>query len=171
MKKKYASGKLLEILSKTPFVSYAIAQVGISRTTFYRWIKSNPEFKEAVEKALADGREQVTDMAEMKLLQLIKEGNFKAIQFYLQHNSSRYYNKRLVEVPALPHKLKPGETCLACEYTQPKSFGSVKEGVEFVKDLAQSLIELEQQFTDNGMNFYDELESNPELRKKTKIFG
>lgn len=84
---------LLEQLKRTPIIELACDKVGISRTTFYRWIHANKDFAITVEKSLTTGREFINDLAESQVLSLIKQGEIKAIRLWLTHNSARYANK------------------------------------------------------------------------------
>jgi SOS-response transcriptional repressor LexA len=54
----------------------------LSRTTIYRWRKTNPEFKEKLDNALEYGRENVNDMAEAMLIQKIQERDMGATKFW-----------------------------------------------------------------------------------------
>ena len=71
---------LLESLKQVPIIEYACKRTGISRTTFYRWKKDDKEFAKAVEEALTEGEELITDLSENQLISLIKDKNFQAIQ-------------------------------------------------------------------------------------------
>lgn len=84
---------LLEQLERTPIIELACNKVGISRTTFYRWIHTSKDFTKAVEKSTIAGREFINDLAESQVFTLIKQGDIKAIRLWLQHNSARYANK------------------------------------------------------------------------------
>ena len=96
--------QLIEILTENPLVTYACKKTGIGRNTFYRWMRSNPDFKKNVEKALTQGRDQWVDTAEAALMKAIKEGNLGAIRFFLTHNAQRYIPKRTVYVAPLDEK-------------------------------------------------------------------
>ena len=61
-------------------VTTACASVGIDRSTFYRWLKEDEEFKEAVE----DIEDIALDFAESNLHKEIKKGRVAAIIFYLK---------------------------------------------------------------------------------------
>lgn len=99
MKRKYEQSKFIKTLEDVPFVSYAAKKAGIARATIYRWKKENPEFRFAMEKALNSGRDQLTDMAEMALVENIKNKDMGAIKFFLQHNNEKYRPVRTTYVP------------------------------------------------------------------------
>lgn len=61
-------------------VSYACSKTGISRATYYNWINSDKEFKNACDEI----NESVIDVVESKLLSSINDDNLTAIIFYLK---------------------------------------------------------------------------------------
>ena len=86
--------RFLEVLEEAPFISYACKKTGIARATVYRWLASNSDFKRRVDEALKQGRESLTDVAEMELVKMIRKGQFQAAKFFLEHNSKRYAPRR-----------------------------------------------------------------------------
>lgn len=73
--------RFLEVYrAKAGIVSDAIDAVGISRTTFHRWRREDPEFDEGA----AEVEEAQMDFAESKLLEAINAGDVRAIIFYLK---------------------------------------------------------------------------------------
>lgn len=72
---------LIEALEKSlGVVTTACKLVGVNRTTFYQYIKDDPEFAEAVK----DIDEVTIDFAESQLHKQIKDGNTTATIFYLK---------------------------------------------------------------------------------------
>jgi hypothetical protein len=72
---------LLEALEKSlGVVTTACKLVGIARSTFYEYVKDDPEFAEAVK----DINEVTIDFAESQLHKQIKDGNTTATIFYLK---------------------------------------------------------------------------------------
>ena len=72
---------MLEALEKSlGIVSTAAKMVGIDRSTHYAWLKSDEEYKSAVN-SIQDG---VLDFAESHLYKLVKEGNPAATIFFLK---------------------------------------------------------------------------------------
>jgi transposase-like protein len=61
-------------------VSATCAALGISRMTFYRWMKDNEEIAQAID----DAKEQLIDNVETKLISLINDGHAQAIMFFLK---------------------------------------------------------------------------------------
>lgn len=72
---------LIEALEKSlGVVTTACKLVGVDRSTFYQYIKDDPEFAEAVK----DIDEVTIDFAESQLHKQIKDGNTTATIFYLK---------------------------------------------------------------------------------------
>lgn len=72
---------LLKALEKTlGVVTSACKSVGIGRATFYRWLKDDNEFKEAVDEI----QSVALDFAESKLFEQIKDNSTAATIFYLK---------------------------------------------------------------------------------------
>ena len=86
--------KLIEKLKDNPIVSSACIQLGISRATYYRWIEGDKKFKNKVRASLRMGREAICDLAESKVVSMVKSGNeniaLGAAKYILNNNSSRY---------------------------------------------------------------------------------
>jgi predicted DNA binding protein len=93
MKKNKYSKKFLEELARVPIVQVACEKTGVSRNSVYRWKREDKEFSEAMDEALAKGEALVNDMSESQLLTLIKEKNFSAIRFWLNHRHAKYKDK------------------------------------------------------------------------------
>jgi len=96
---------MLEALEKNlGIVTISCKSVGISRKTHYRWLESDPEYKEAVE-AIPD---VVLDFAENKLFKAIQDGNITATIFFLKtRGKDRGYIERIQQedVSAKPKQL------------------------------------------------------------------
>ena len=103
--------KFIESLREMPFIYYAAKKVGISRSTIYRWLKNNRDFKERVDSAIEEGRMGTDDIMEMSLINQGKKGNIGAIKFYLTHNHKRYISNPILTSPAAP---EPGKICKTC---------------------------------------------------------
>lgn len=84
MKQDRATEPFLEQLRKVPIIQYACEKTGIARSTIYRWMEDDPEFKKAVESALAEGEAFINDLTESQLITMIKEKNFPAISLWLK---------------------------------------------------------------------------------------
>lgn len=78
--------KLLEALERSlGIVTPACKEVGVSRETFYRYYKEDPEFKAKVD----DINEITLDFAENQLLKKIKEGSERSILFYMKYKARK----------------------------------------------------------------------------------
>lgn len=97
--------KLLEELEKTGNVWIACTKVGISRATYYRWLKEDKKFGKLAKEALTLGRDNMCDIAEHALALKIKEGDFNAIKYQLGHNSP-FYKPRMLSKVILEHRRK-----------------------------------------------------------------
>ena len=90
--------ELIKELKTTPIIQVCCSKVNISRDTYYRWRKSDPEFAQAADAALQEGSLLVNDMAESQLMSAIKDKNMTAIIFWLKHHHQSYATR--VEVMA-----------------------------------------------------------------------
>lgn len=69
-----------DAIAKSKGVKSVIAEMlGLSIATVYQRLKNNPELKEALD----NEAEGFKDVAELKLFELVEQGNFNAIKFYL----------------------------------------------------------------------------------------
>jgi hypothetical protein len=94
--------KFLEELCDIPIVSVVCKRVNISKATIYRWKKEDKEFAKHMEETLSVGRHTVNDLAESKLINLIKKESIQAIRFWLEGNDKRYYKPRkAIEAPPI----------------------------------------------------------------------
>ena len=77
---------ILEALEQSlGVVTSACKKIGIGRTTFYGWLKEDPEFKKQVD----DIPNIALDFAESQLHQQIKKGNTSATIFYLKNQRQK----------------------------------------------------------------------------------
>lgn len=95
-KMKYTKEKtesILEELKKVPIVEYVCALTGVSRATFYRWMKEKDKFSKKVSEAIKIGNGNLNDFCESKLVKKIQEENLQAIIFWLKHHKKIYKQK------------------------------------------------------------------------------
>lgn len=95
--------KLLDEIQKFGNVFVSCSKVGVSKATYYRW-KKNEKFKEQADEAERAGRENITGLAEHMLLQNIKKGIQRAIEYALNHNSPHYAPKPTTVLHSNPEK-------------------------------------------------------------------
>ncbi len=85
--------KLLTQLTKTPIVEAACKQVGLPRSTYYRWRKEDDSFAESCDETIELSVGRINDLAESQLINAIKDRNMSAITFWLKHHHSSYRSK------------------------------------------------------------------------------
>ena len=94
--------QMIEALEQSlGIVTSACRLTGISRSKYYCWLESDPEFKKAVE----DVQEICLDFAESKLHDQISDGNVSATIFYLKTKGKKrgYIERQEVqEIGKLP---------------------------------------------------------------------
>lgn len=98
MKRESQKETLIKELKKQPVIQIACTKADISRATFYRWKKEDPEFANQVDKAMEEGNSLISDMAETQLISAIRDKNFNAISFWLKHHHPTYTTR--VEINA-----------------------------------------------------------------------
>ena len=84
---------LLKSLSEMPIVEIATKKAGVSRASYYRWLKEDLEFLKQSDKAIQEGREFINDMSEAQIVQMIKKEKMPAIALWLKNNNPRYGSK------------------------------------------------------------------------------
>lgn len=89
--------KFLKKLEDMPIIQVAASQVGVHRSTYYRWYEEDPDFKDRADKALKSGEYFINDMMESLLIKLAKEGKITPMIFWLKHHSPKYMEIRRYE--------------------------------------------------------------------------
>jgi len=136
MKRDRQKKIFLEHLHKIPIIQVACEKSGIARATIYRWKNQSKKFAKEIEKALAEGEALVNDMGESQLISLIKEKNFSAIRFWLNHRHEKF--KERVEVTAKFEKqdeLTKEQEQTVREALKLASLGGVNNNPKVSKDL------------------------------------
>lgn len=82
--------RFLRELDTNPIVERACRKVGVSRSTYYRWLSEDEEFREVAEEARDRGRDKMNDFAESKLLENVSSNLHQAITYWLSNNSKQY---------------------------------------------------------------------------------
>lgn len=90
MKKHKVKKQFIEELERTPIIQVACDRVGISRNTFYRWMKEDVEFAFEVNEALDSGIDFVNDHAEGNVLNGIKKGDAGYTKYWLSSRHEAY---------------------------------------------------------------------------------
>jgi hypothetical protein len=78
--------KLLVEIENTPLVQIACEKIGISRNTFYRWMKEDPKLLEQVNHSLSLGKGRVNDIAVSNVLSGIKSKDVRYTMYWLDRN-------------------------------------------------------------------------------------
>ena len=63
---------LLNVFKEMPIVEVAVKRIGITKDTYYRWLKEDEEFGKQAKEAMARGIEFINDMSESQIIALIK---------------------------------------------------------------------------------------------------
>ena len=77
-------------------VSTAAKKANIGRSTHYKWMDEDPDYKQAVQEV----QDSVLDFAESHLYKLVKEGNPAATIFFLKTKGKKrgYIERQEIEV-------------------------------------------------------------------------
>ena len=84
---------LVEQLKKTPIIQVACEKMNIGRSTFYRWKNQDEEFSKMIDESMQEGTDFVSDLAESRLVEAIRDRNLRAVLFWLRSHSARYATK------------------------------------------------------------------------------
>lgn len=117
----------LENLKKVPIIQVACEKAGVSRATVYRWRDKDKKFRKTLDEALSQGEALINDMGESQLISLMKEKNFSAIRFWLNHRHDKF--KERVEITTNSEeqeKLSPEQQIIVKEALRLASFGKKK---------------------------------------------
>lgn len=87
--------KILKSLEENPNLLRACKHAGVARSTAYRWMEDDIDFSYEVRGAQEIGQDNMSDYAEAKLFENIKNNQQKAIEFYLRHNNPKYASNRV----------------------------------------------------------------------------
>ena len=82
------------LLNNEGNISQSCIKSSISRSSVYKWINEDDDFKDRVQQV----GEELLDMVESELIQKIKEGHLTAIIFYLKTKGQRrgYIEKQYI---------------------------------------------------------------------------
>ncbi len=89
-KTKKLVNKLLQELERTGIVEISCEKTGISRNTFYRWLKEDKEFLGRASEAMFIGTGRVSDIAASNILTGIKANDFKSTVYWLSHRHPEF---------------------------------------------------------------------------------
>ena len=112
MKNNADKEKLLEALKENHIIYAACRKVGVSKSTYYRFRESDPEFAAAADAALQEGIELVNDAAESNIVTEIKNRDKDASKFWLKHRHPAYSTKIHVETSKHDPDITPEQEAL-----------------------------------------------------------
>lgn len=124
--------ELLEALETSlGVVTTACRQVGLGRTTFYKYCNEDPEFKRKV-----DEIENVAfDFVESQLYRQIQDGNTAATIFWLKtKGKNRGYSERFELTGANGEPLQPLQIILPHDPNRSRHINGAVEDVELLPD-------------------------------------
>lgn len=127
MKSNDTKKLFLANLKKIPIIQVACEKAGVSRATVYRWREKDKKFRKILDEALSEGEALINDMGESQLISLMKEKNFSAIRFWLNHRHDKF--KERVEITTKSEeqeKLSPEQQKIVKEALKLASFGKKK---------------------------------------------
>lgn len=84
MRRKDKMKKIIQKLSDGGNVTSATEQVGISRKTYYEWLKKYPWFREESNEAIRYGKERIIDVATTSLIKQTASGDTQATKELLK---------------------------------------------------------------------------------------
>lgn len=83
----------LENLKKIPIIQASCERSNVSRASVYRWRKEDKEFAKMMEDALDEGEALINDLGEGQLIGLMKDKNFSAVRFWLNHRHAKFRDR------------------------------------------------------------------------------
>lgn len=98
--------KLIAELEKHGNVFQACGKLRLATSTYYRWVRNDPEFRALANEAVEIGIKSITSFAESKLIQNVRNGNQRAIEFQLRGNDERYMSMNRKDVEQQIEKFK-----------------------------------------------------------------
>jgi hypothetical protein len=99
-KTKALISRLLEELEKTPIIQVACDKIGISRNTFYRWIKEDPTLLTRVNYAISLGTGRVNDVAISNVLSGIQKKDVRYTMYWLNRKHPDFRQPYVYKVDA-----------------------------------------------------------------------
>jgi hypothetical protein len=93
-------------LKTTPIVLIACKKIGLPTSTYYRWTHEDKRFATEVKRAVACGREDVSDIAEAHLVRAVKKGDMRSVLFWLKTYRTAY-KKQEKTIVEMQHSIEP----------------------------------------------------------------
>ena len=98
-KKERNKTAIVKRLSEVRIVEIACKSVGISRATYYRWLKEDAKFADDCEEAIFLGTQTICDLAESQIVTKIRSGDFRASTYFLEKHHPEYIPKPRSQTP------------------------------------------------------------------------
>lgn len=93
-KQKY---EFVQYLKRNPNIEMASQKTGVHRSTIYRWVAEDEDFKEAIDLAMKEGVAVMNDIMESLLIKAARDYKVGAIKYWLQNRHPAYINLRVLE--------------------------------------------------------------------------
>lgn len=90
MKSQQFKNKLLKELENFGNVLSVCKKIGMSTSTYYRWLQNNKDFRKKAKAAVIIGQKNIIDLAEHGLIYNLGNKDQRAIEYALSHLSKRY---------------------------------------------------------------------------------
>ena len=81
---------LIQTFKQMPIIEIACRKCGINRSTYYRWLEDDKDFREESVHAMSEGEEFISDKTEAQLISLAGDKSLGAIKYWLSHHRSKY---------------------------------------------------------------------------------
>lgn len=130
---------VIDALRDVPFINHAVRKAGVSRMTFYRWMKKDKIFECNINGALQEGHKNLIEIAESSLAKKIKEGHFGAIKFYLENNHGNYMNRKY-RVETILNRNYDDSPAYAFA-RMPNIVAFDEEDMEYIEDIKKTAVE------------------------------
>lgn len=109
-RKKTIKLEILEIAKEISIDTHICKKVGISRSTFYRWLERDLEFAKQLIVSKRLYSNFISDMAESVVIGKVKEKNLSASAFWLKHHRAPYMSESMGHLrEKLDHELSVPE--------------------------------------------------------------
>jgi len=144
--------ELLDEILKFGNVYLSCLKIGVDRATYYRWKKTDDEFKGKACEAERMGRENICDVASHALMQNVKNRDQRAIEYVLNHNSEKYKQKQASQVVIVHKKELP-------PIVEQKTLEDLLD--DYGEDLHQKALKLKEKLTMFGEKIPDKLDGSP----------
>ena len=87
----------IQLLGKMPNISGVCAKIGISRSSFHRWMAEDELFRDDVNKALRLGKSLINDKAFNNVVTSVEQRDPAMTRFWLTHEHPDFSNKLILE--------------------------------------------------------------------------